>query len=461
MEIHAVNILYDFCVMSALLVVAKLIRSRVSFIQKFYIPSSLLAGVIGLLCGKYFLNILPFSSEIGNYSSILIAVLFATLFMGTKKKTSFRSVMDNVGDTFLVNTAAEIGQFGVFILIGILVLPLVFQGINEGFGLLLPAGYIGGHGTAAAIGSAFADMGWDEATSIGQTFATIGLISGIVLGVVLINIGTRKGYTRIIDRIEDLPEDMRTGLVPAGKRVSMGECTVNPMSIDPLSWHLSLVLVAVGLAYLANMGLKHLFPSLSFPIYGLALIMSLILQQVLKPLKMDQYVDKQVITRIGSTTTDYLVGFGIASININIVLKYWLPIVILALLGLVFVTVWQFVISKRFFHNYWFERGIYIFGMSTGVMATGVILLRITDPEFKSGVLEDFGIAWIILSFIDMIVVALSPMLISNGMGLLLGIVFVVISVLCLLLSAKLFGFHSDDGTQLRETEDGLLGRQR
>lgn len=454
MEIHAINILYDFCIMSGLLFIAKVIRSKVGFIQKFYIPSSLLAGVIGLLCGKYFLDILPFSTEISTYSSILIAILFATLFLGTRKKTSFRSVMNSVGDTFLVNTAAEIGQFGLFILIGILVLPLIFHGINEGFGLLLPAGYIGGHGTAAAIGTAFADMGWDEAASIGQTFATIGLVCGIILGVILINVGTRKGYTRIIHRIEELPEDMRTGLVPAGKRAPLGECTVNPMSIDPLSWHLSLVLIAVGFAYLTNMGLKQLLPSLSFPVYGLALIISLILQQVLKLLKMDQYVDKRVITHVGSTATDYLVGFGIASINIKIVLKYWLPIVLLAVLGIIFVTMWQFVISKRFFHNYWFERGIYIFGMSTGVMATGVILLRITDPEFKSGVLEDFGIAWIVLSFIDMVIVALSPMFVGNGMGLLIGFVFVAISILCLLLSAKLFGVYKDDGTQLRQDEE-------
>lgn len=54
MEIHAINILYDFCIMSALLFVAKILRSKIKFIQKLYIPSSLLAGVIGLFLGKYF-----------------------------------------------------------------------------------------------------------------------------------------------------------------------------------------------------------------------------------------------------------------------------------------------------------------------------------------------------------------------------------------------------------------------
>lgn len=52
MGIHAINILYDFCIMSALLFVAKILRSKIKFIQKLYIPSFLLAGVIGLFLGN-------------------------------------------------------------------------------------------------------------------------------------------------------------------------------------------------------------------------------------------------------------------------------------------------------------------------------------------------------------------------------------------------------------------------
>ena len=43
------------------------------------------------------------------------------------------------------------------------------------------------HGTAAAIGSVLAEAGWDEAISIGQTFATIGLLGGIIIGISLLN----------------------------------------------------------------------------------------------------------------------------------------------------------------------------------------------------------------------------------------------------------------------------------
>lgn len=53
-------------------------------------------------------------------------------------------MFDSVGDSFLVNAAAEITQFGLFILLGIVVFPIFFKGINPAFGLMLPAGFVGG-----------------------------------------------------------------------------------------------------------------------------------------------------------------------------------------------------------------------------------------------------------------------------------------------------------------------------
>ena len=61
MEIHAVNIIYDICIMSALMLIAKIIRTKIKIIQKLYIPSALVAGFLGLLLGKQFLNVIPFN----------------------------------------------------------------------------------------------------------------------------------------------------------------------------------------------------------------------------------------------------------------------------------------------------------------------------------------------------------------------------------------------------------------
>ena len=189
-----------------------------------------------------------------------------------------------------------------------------------------------------------------------------------------------------------------------------------------------------------NAVLKILLPSVSFPVYGLALVCSIVLQGILKLINLDEYVDKKIITHIGSSATDYLVAFGVASINISVVLKYLVPILVFSVLGFISVVAWFWIVSPRFFRNYWFERGIYIFGLSTGVMATGVILLRVTDPEFKSGVLEDFGFAWIFLSFMDMFLVSFSPMFILKGIGVFYSLILLLIAALCLIVCKAVFG---------------------
>ena len=58
--------------------------------------------------------------------SILITILFETMFLGSKRKISFKTMVSNVGDSFLINGAAEIVQFGLVIIIGVLILPMFF-----------------------------------------------------------------------------------------------------------------------------------------------------------------------------------------------------------------------------------------------------------------------------------------------------------------------------------------------
>ena len=448
------DFLLDFCIMSGLLLVSHIIRTRVKLFQNLYIPAPLIAGFLGLFLGHQFLNVLPFSSAISDYAGVLISVVFGTMFLGERRKVSFGSMVKKAGDSFFVNGAAEIAQFGLFILIGVLVLPLVFPGINESFGLMLPAGFAGGHGTAAAMGGVFAEHGWDEATSIGQAFATIGLLGGIVFGVALVNLGTRKGYTRVLKKVEELPEEMRIGLNPPEKRESLGEDTVNSISMDSLTGHGALVLATTGLAYLINHGLSIVLPQIAFPTYGIAIICGILLQALLRALKLDTYVDKRPITHICSCTTDYLVAFGVASISINVVVKYAVPIAVLAVLGFACVFFFHFVIAGHFLRNCWYERGLFIFGQCTGVLATGVLLLRVSDPEFRTGALGDFGLVWLFFTIVDALLVALTPTLLLAGWGLPAGVVITLLAVVFLLLSWKMFGvrkFNAAEGISAEE----------
>ena len=98
--------------MSLLLFIAQFLRAKIKVIQYFFIPSSLLAGLLGLLLGPQFLHIIPWSGKIGSYAYMLICIMFGGLFLGKQEKVSFKKIYNEVGDTFCVNMGAEFVCFG-------------------------------------------------------------------------------------------------------------------------------------------------------------------------------------------------------------------------------------------------------------------------------------------------------------------------------------------------------------
>lgn len=61
----------DLGIISALILVGKYIRVKINIVQKFLIPPSVLAGVIGLILGPEVLGWLPLSGNLGTYAGIL------------------------------------------------------------------------------------------------------------------------------------------------------------------------------------------------------------------------------------------------------------------------------------------------------------------------------------------------------------------------------------------------------
>ncbi len=458
MNLGPYDLLMDFAIMSILLFIAQYLRAKVRIVQKLLLPSSLIAGFMGLFLGPQFLNVLPFTTSISSYAYLLVVFLFASLFIGNEGGGSFKQTMDQVGDTFLLNSATYFGQYAAALLIGGGILYAFYPEINSAFSVLMPGGFIGGHGAAAAFGGAFKELiNWDEALPIGQTFATIGLLVGVIGGVIAINIATQRKATRFIKTMSELPEGMRTGMIPSDEQEAMGRNTVSPMSIDPLTWHLVLVLIATCGGYYLTNYLQGLFPKLSIPMFSVSMLCGVALQQILKLMGLTKYVDKNIVTRIGSSATDYLVAFGVASIRISVVIKYLYPILILTVIGIVFVVLYLTVVCRKLFHNFWFERGIFIFGWATGVVAIGVTLLRIVDPEFKSKTLEDYGMAYVFMSFIEIGLIAILPSLIVSGYGFVAGAVCLVVFVLLLAICAKRYGIHKGKVSDLREGEAEVI----
>ncbi len=100
-------------------------------------------------------------------------------------------------------------------------------------------------------------------------------------------------------------------------------------------------------------------------------------------------IDRGLMTRSAGVFVDFLVVSAIGAISLVIVGTYWLPLLLMAGAGAlvtIFLSRW---LQYRAFENYHFERFIGLFGEMTGTINSGLVLVRVTDPEFDTPVAED------------------------------------------------------------------------
>lgn len=461
-SVALLSVLTDFGIISTLIFLAHLLRNKIRILQITYIPSAIIAGLLALFGGPQFLDCIPFSigesgQNIASYPSFLVVLLFATLFLGKrKKKISIKKTIEDAGDTFFFNLASILGQYGFTLLFGLLLLTPLFPYLPEGFSLLLPAGFVGGHGTATAIGTVLESYGLEGAMSIGYASATVGILVGVLGGMILINIATRLGWTRLISSVDDMPCSMKTGFVPEHEQVSMGKETVSSIAIDPLTWHVVIVGFTAVLAYKISALLNFLL-GISVPIFCVALLMGALVQKILNMLSLGRYVDRQIIHRIGSMVTDFLVAFGVASISITIVANFALPLVLMFSFGTLFTLVLVWWVGRRICHNFWFERSMLMFGWNTGSVAMSLVLVRVLDPNMRSGVLEDFGISYFGVAFVEIAIISLIPHLVMQGIVVVPTLVLIIGFFACIFLSRFLVGWFSASPTQIRAGEAKVM----
>ncbi|AUJ24792.1 MULTISPECIES: sodium/glutamate symporter [Virgibacillus] len=408
------SFMIDLSIISGLLLVGTILRAKVKWIQALFLPASMIAGFLGLAFGPSGFGILPFSNQFSAYPGLLIAVIFAAIPIGAAK-VHLSEVFHRVRNMFSYSMILTLSMWGIGVLFALLILNPIFSDLPSGFGLVLGAGFLGGHGTAAAIGEGLAHAGWKEAMDLAMTSATVGILIAVLGGLFLIKHSTEKGKTKFITSFKDLPTELKSGLIPKSKRFHMGQETVSSSSIDPLVLHLAIIAFVIGVSYWITNILSDLIPSVSVPLFSVAFVLGLLFQAISRRVKSDEYIDQRVMERIGGTATDFLVAFGIASINITVVIDYALPLLFLFAFG----TIWAYVlfhfVGPNIFKDFWLEKSIFGWGWSTGTVAMGLALLRIVDPELKSRTPEDYALAYIGVAPVDIIIVTFAPILFGLG----------------------------------------------
>lgn len=404
------TLLTDIGWISILLIIGNVLRNRLKVLQALLLPAPITAGLLGLILGQEVLGVIHWSDQVGTYTTLLIAVVFASMAYSMNLGGSVASGARNMWG---YSTAMFMGQWGLFILLGLYFFAPFF-GTEPWFGMMLPVGFVGGFGTAAAVGSALEDIGIAEASSIGFTSATVGTLVAIVGGVIVANWGIRKG--KATELRGTLPEDLRTGYIATeSERPSIGRATTNPSSIEPLALHAGFILITVLIAYMVNTWIKGMWSNVSIPLFAMAFVIGLIGRGLLVAFKRPNYLDSETITTVSGAATDFMIAFGIASIVPAALAGYWQALLIMFVLGTIFCVVWMLWAGPLFFGENWLERGIFGWGWATAAVATGIALLKMVDPKLKSGTLNEYGVAYVGFAPFEIGMTILAPIAIIAG----------------------------------------------
>jgi ESS family glutamate:Na+ symporter len=432
-------LLTDLGIISGLLLIGQLIRAKVKIIQQLFIPPSLLAGLLGLAFGPNGLDFLPLSNQVGTYAAVLIALVFGVLPLSSPK-VSAKEVAGRVGPMWAYAQLGMLLQWALAGLFGLFVLKLIWPELNDSFGIMLSTGFYGGHGTAAAIGNAYANAtpAWEEAQSLGMTTATVGVVCAIIGGLMFIKWATKNKQTAFISDFAQLPNELRTGLIPRDKRESSGDVTTSSISIECYTFHMAIAFFIAFVGYAISVAVKGYYPKLELPGFSCAFVVGLLFKKFMEVTKSNEYLCTKTTQRLGSMFTDILVACGVAAIKLGVVVKYALPLIVLIVFGVVMVCFIVFFFGKRLSKTYWFERSIFAWGWWTGTMAMGIALIRIVDPKLASKAMDDFALAYLPIAPVEILLITFVPVLFINGMGLELMLGCLLLSVIIIFLAHKM-----------------------
>ena len=394
----------SFIGLCILLGLGHLIRLKSRLLQKLYLPSCVIGGLVGFLiiqaCQAQDVRIpVQWIASWGKLPGILINIVFACLFLGVKIP-KMSTLWKRAGLQLCYGQVVAWGQYVVGIGLVIFLLGPLFK-LPDIFGGVLPVGFEGGHGTAGGMAPVFDQLGWAAGKDFALASATAGIMGAIIVGMILVNWATRKGYTMKHLSPEAVAEDDTIGVIPVDRRPIAGRLTISSDAIETFSLHVVIVGLAILIGWIFKQGLIGLesqFPYMaekkllsSFPLFPLCMLGGLIIQMIEDKFDRHNLIDVGLMRRIQNTALDFLVVAAIATISLKVILSGIIPLAILVTAGILWNVLCVVYLARRVFKNAWFERSIAEMGQSMGVTATGLLLLRVVDPDYETPAADAFA----------------------------------------------------------------------
>jgi ESS family glutamate:Na+ symporter len=392
------SLVIDFTIICVSLLAAAILRAKVRFLQRFLVPNAITAGFVGLgivnLTGRFVPELMPSREMLGNIVYHLLAVTFIAIALKRREHYMDRNAVTTAFHLSLGYAVEGLLGYGLTLAFIFTFIPDLFPT----FGMLFAIGFGQSSGQAFALGKGWEALGFVNGGTVGLTFGSLGFLWACFVGIPFLNWGIRKGYVKGLD-IETL---RNRGFLAANETgASIGRMTSHPDVMATGSFHLAFI----GAVYLVNYFFIKALVALTGRIgsdYALQLgqvlwayhaffgtLIALLVGMLMTKMRLHHLLDDDILTGISTASVDFLVTAAIMAIELVVVARYLVPILVITILGGTAVMALVIFLAKRSYRDFFFERVISIFGLLTGTVSSGLALLRVVDPGYRTPAARD------------------------------------------------------------------------
>ncbi len=380
-------------IIAGLILLANVLRGKIRWIRNSLMPTAVLAGFILLILRSTgVVNISMSFLEQVTYHALALGFIALTLRVPDAPASESKMVGAKSG-ALIVSTYLVQAITGLVISIGLAytIMPEFFKAA----GILLPMAYGQGPGQANNVGTTYQALGFAGGRSFGLSLAAAGYLCACVVGVIYLNILHRRGKL-----VRQKDKEQLSGSITVDTFQHKDEMPVSE-SIDKLSVQAALIALVYLLTYLLTWGIVSLLeafaPGLANMVgnllWGFNFIVGSLIAMLCRSLfgklrktrlMRRQYQNNYLLSRLSGLAFDLMTVAGIASIDISDLAGNWLPFLLMALIGGAATFTYLRLMSKKLYQGYENEGFFSMFGMLTGTLSSGVLLLREMDPELKT-----------------------------------------------------------------------------
>ena len=386
------NVIIQLGYIAGVVLLANYLRQTSKFIRSSMMPVAVLGGFL-LLALKYtgLIHLDQEFMETLTYHGIALGFIAMSLRVPKPREESSEHKIGFRSGAVIVSTYMVQGVTGLIITISLsyTLMPEMFQAA----GLLLPMGYGQGPGQANNIGATYQSLGFKGGHSFGLAIAAVGYLVACIVGVIILNVLRRNGKLSVDTSAASDHYDAE--FFNGKDEIPISE------SVDKMSVQLAMIVLVYFATYLATYGLTSGIAALSEGLAGtvntllwgfnfiigsaLAILLRVILEKLRGTGRINrQYQNNYLLNRLSGAFFDIMIVAGIASINVEDIRGLVLPFILLAVIGGIVTWLHLSFVCRAVYPDYYYEGLISMFGMLTGTISSGVLLLREVDPALDT-----------------------------------------------------------------------------